>query len=153
MRWLRVGVLLLGLWVVPAMGPARAAEDARLRMLEGAVARALVQLDLLAVGEGRAQPGPVLVGEMVPAVDEADVALAALRILAVRLERLVEKPEAEEGSAEPDAWVWAALAEDRQRLVALLDDAASLPRARLIAALRAVLADLDGALAALATLE
>ena len=139
--------------MVPALEAVRAAEDARLRVLEGAVARALVQLDLLAGGADRARVRLAFVGGVVPAVDEAEVALAALEGLARRLEGAWEDLGSGEGGAGPGSWVRAALAEDRRRLVALLDDAATLPRARLIAALRAVLADLDGALAALATLE
>ncbi len=153
MHRLWVGVLLLGLWVVPALGAVRAAEDVRLRVLEGAVARALVQLDLLAGGEDRARVRLAFVGGVVPAVDEAEVALAALESLARRLEGAWEDLGSGAGESGPGSWVRAALAEDRRRLMALLDDAATLPRARLIAALRAVLADLDGALAALVTLE
>ncbi len=155
------------LWVVALLWvsgprPAAAGEGAlpaaglapALEVLEDAIARALVQLDALEMPDSAPSPR-VSAGPVVPAVGGPDLALAALRRLARTLERRLDRLAAHPAVAgDPRRRaVVAAMREDLRRLVRLVATAGTVPRADLATTLRGLLVDLDGATAALWTLE
>ncbi len=156
--WLLVLLLVTDPRPVTAAGaePATAGLAPVLEAVEDTVARALVQLDALEdPGPSPSPPPPPEAGPVVPVSGGPDLSLAAPRRLVRTLDRrladLTTHP-AVAGDPRRRAVV-AVMREDLRRLVLLLPGAGTIPRTELATAPRGLLVDLDGAAAALWTLE